>query len=145
MIDDLLEDFRSKKIHMAIVVDEFGGTSGLVTLEDVLEEVVGEIRDEYDEEEMKFKKINDYTWIFEGKILLNDFYKITPLSEEDFEPESADCETLAGLLLEIKGDFPKLHETIDYNGCTFTVIELDARRILKVKFTISDELRNQKA
>ena len=145
MIDDLLEDFRSKKIHMAIVVDEFGGTSGLVTLEDVLEEVVGEIRDEYDEEEMKFKKINDYTWIFEGKILLNDFYKITSLSEEDFEPESADCETLAGLLLEIKGDFPKLHETIDYNGCKFTVIELDARRILKVKFTISDELRNQKA
>ena len=140
MIDDLLEDFRSKKIHMAIVVDEFGGTSGLVTLEDVLEEIVGEIRDEYDEEELRFKKINDNTWIFEGKILLNDFYKITSLTEEEFLPESEDCETLAGLLLEIKADFPKLHETMEYKGYRFTVIEIDARRILKVKFTITDQV-----
>lgn len=142
MIDDLLEDFRSKKIHMAIVVDEFGGTSGLVTLEDVLEEIVGEIRDEYDEEEHKFKKIGRNTWMFEGNILLNDFFKITAIDEEDFMPESEDCETLAGLVLEIKGDFPILHETLEYENYRFTIIELDARRVLKVKFSIIDNGNN---
>ncbi|MEG0994300.1 MAG: gliding motility-associated protein GldE [Bacteroidales bacterium] len=136
-IDDLLEDFRSKKIHMAIVVDEFGGTSGLITLEDVLEEIIGEISDEYDEDELNFQKINDTTWIFEAKVQLNDFYKITGLEESDFGSEAEDCETLAGLILEIKGDFPVINETIDYRGYRFVILGVDRRRILKVKFIVA--------
>ncbi|MEG1586060.1 MAG: gliding motility-associated protein GldE [Bacteroidales bacterium] len=135
-IDDLLEDFRSKKIHMAIVVDEFGGTSGLITLEDVLEEIIGEISDEYDEDESTFQKINDNTWIFEAKVQLNDFYKITGLDDSDFGHESEDCESLAGLILEIKGEFPVVNETIDYRRFRFTVLAVDRRRILKVRFAI---------
>ncbi|MGL4293138.1 MAG: gliding motility-associated protein GldE [Bacteroidales bacterium] len=135
-IDDLLEDFKSKKIHMAIVVDEFGGTSGLITLEDVLEEIIGEISDEYDEDEITFQKLNDTTWNFEGKTQLNDLYKITGLDNSDFGDEAEDCETLAGLILEIKGEFPVLNETIDYKRFRFTVLGVDRRRIQKVKFTI---------
>jgi gliding motility-associated protein GldE len=135
-IDDLLEEFRSKKIHMAIVVDEFGGTSGLITLEDVLEEIIGEISDEYDEEESFYQKVNDTTWIFEAKVQLNDFYKVTGLEEENFGEVAEECETLAGLVLEIKGDFPQLNETFDYRNYRFTVLSKDKRRIQKVKFEI---------
>lgn len=135
-IDDLLEEFRSKKIHMAIVVDEFGGTSGVVTLEDILEEIVGEISDEYDEEEHQFVRIDKNTYIFEGKTLLNDFYKITGTDETEFEKVSGEAETLAGLILELKESFPVAKEKIIFNRFTFTILELDKRRIIKVKVSI---------
>lgn len=135
-IDDLLEEFRSKKIHMAIVVDEFGGTSGIVTLEDILEEIVGEISDEYDEEERQFVRIDKNTYIFEGKTLLNDFYKITGTDEAEFEKVSGEAETLAGLILELKENFPVAKEKIIFNRFTFTILEIDKRRIIKVKVSI---------
>ena len=137
MIDDLLEEFRTKKIHMAIVVDEFGGTSGIVTMEDILEEIVGDISDEYDEEEKNYVKLDDNTYIFEGKTVLNDFYKITGLDESEFGDKAEDAETLAGLILDIKEDFPKVKEQIDYGRCSFVVLELDKRRIGKVKVKIN--------
>lgn len=122
---------------MAIVVDEFGGTSGIVTMEDILEEIVGDISDEYDEEEKNYTKIDENTYIFEGKILLNDFYKITGLNENEFGDKAEDAETLAGLILDIKEDFPKIKEQIDYGRCQFIVLELDKRRIGKVKVIIN--------
>nr|WP_320038214.1 gliding motility-associated protein GldE [uncultured Bacteroides sp.] len=139
MIDDLLRDFQANKIHIAIVVDEFGGTSGIVTMEDILEEIVGEIRDEYDEEENTFVKLNDNSYIFEAKTQLTDFYKIANINNVAFEQIAGDADTLAGLLLEIKGEFPALHEVISYNGYDFEVLKMDERRILKVKFTIHEE------
>ncbi len=137
MIDDLLEEFRSKKIHMAIVVDEFGGTSGIVTMEDILEEIVGDISDEYDDEEKNYIKIDDSTYIFEGKIVLNDFYKVTGIEEAEFGDKTEDAETLAGLILDIKEDFPKVKEQVVYGRYSFTVLELDKRRIGKVKVKIN--------
>ena len=122
---------------MAIVVDEFGGTSGIVTMEDILEEIVGDISDEYDEEEKNYTKIDENTYMFEGKILLNDFYKITGLDENEFGDKAEDAETLAGLILDIKEDFPKIKEQIDYGRCQFIVLELDKRRISKVKVIIN--------
>ncbi|WP_321424110.1 gliding motility-associated protein GldE [uncultured Bacteroides sp.] len=139
MIDDLLRDFQANKIHIAIVVDEFGGTSGIVTMEDIIEEIVGEIRDEYDDEERTFVKVNDKSYIFEAKTLLTDFYKITNLNNDTFDQIAGDADTLAGLLLEIKGEFPALHEVLSYNGYDFEVLKMDERRILKVKFTVNDE------
>ena len=133
MIDDLLRDFQANKIHIAIVVDEFGGTSGIVTMEDIIEEIVGEINDEYDEEERSYVKINDHTYVFEAKTLLSDFYKVVKLDSDFFEDVEGDADTLAGLLLEIKGEFPKLHEKLEYEHIQFEVLEMDARRILKVK------------
>ncbi len=143
MIDDLLRDFQANKIHIAIVVDEFGGTSGIVTMEDIIEEIVGEINDEYDEEERTYVKLNDFTYIFEAKTQLTDFYKITKLSADIFEPEANEADTLAGLLLEIKGEFPVLHEKLEYKDYTFEVLEMDDRRILKVKFTINDDHKEE--
>ena len=137
MIDDLLRDFQANKIHIAIVVDEFGGTSGIVTMEDIIEEIVGEIHDEYDDEERTYAVLNDHTWVFEAKTQLSDFYKITKLDEDDFERVSGDADTLAGLLLEIKGEFPVLHEKVSYLNYEFEVLEMDNRRILKVKFIIN--------
>ena len=138
MIDDLLRDFQANKIHIAIVVDEFGGTSGIVTMEDIIEEIVGEINDEYDEEERSYVKINDHTYVFEAKTLLSDFYKILKIDTDVFEDIEGDADTLAGLLLEIKGEFPKLHEKLKYEHYQFEVLEMDARRILKVKVIIED-------
>lgn len=135
-IDDLLRDFQKEKVHIAVVVDEFGGTSGIVTMEDIIEEIVGEIHDEYDDEERTFVVIDSHTWIFEAKTLLVDFYKITGLDEELFEEIVGDADTLAGLLLEIKGEFPQLHEKIMYKRYEFEILEMDNRRILKVKFII---------
>lgn len=132
-IDDLLRDFQENKVHIAIVVDEFGGTSGIVTLEDVLEEIVGEINDEYDEDEKSFVRVNANTFVFEGKTLLSDFYKILKVDDGIFEEVEGDADTIAGLLLEIKGDFPKLHEKITYGDFTFEIIEMEERRISKVK------------
>lgn len=139
MIDDLLRDFQSNKIHIAIVVDEFGGTSGIVTMEDIIEEIVGEIHDEYDDEERTFAKLKDNVYVFEAKTLLSDFYKITKANPAEFEAVAGDADTLAGLLLEIKGEFPVLHEKLDYNNYVFEVLAMDNRRILKVKVTINPE------
>jgi gliding motility-associated protein GldE len=143
MIDDLLREFQRNKVHIAIVVDEFGGTSGLVTMEDIIEEIVGEINDEYDEEERPYVKLDESTYIFEAKTLLTDFYKILKLDEEVFEPVVGEADTLAGLLLELKGEFPKLHEVLTFQTFSFEVLEMDARRILKVKVTIKPERSNE--
>ena len=135
-IDDLLREFQENKVHIAIVVDEFGGTSGLITMEDILEEIVGEINDEYDEEEKSYVRINANTYVFEGKTLLSDFFKIMDLDDETFEEVEGDADSLAGLLLEIKGDFPELHERIDYKNFTFEVTALDEHRISKIKVIV---------
>ena len=129
-----LEEFRTNKIHMAIVVDEFGGTSGIVTMEDILEEIVGEISDEYDEDEQQFIRLADGSLIFEAKILLTDFFRVIDADPSDFGKLTEEVETLAGLLLEIKGDFPRRREIIDFKEYRFQVLEVDNRRILKVKF-----------
>ena len=139
-IDDLLRDFQENKVHIAIVVDEFGGTSGIITLEDILEEIVGEINDEYDEEEKTYTRINANTYVFEGKTLLSDFFKILDIDDETFEEVEGDADSLAGLLLEIKGDFPVLHEKIDFKNFTFEVVELDNYRISKLKLVIHDKV-----
>ena len=135
-IDELLRDFQENKVHIAIVVDEFGGTSGLITLEDILEEIVGEINDEYDEEEKSYTRVNANTYVFEGKTLLSDFYKILDIDDDTFEDVEGDADSLAGLLLEIKGDFPEQHERLDYKNFTFEVTELDGHRISKIKVII---------
>ena len=135
-IDDLLREFQENKVHIAIVVDEFGGTSGLVTLEDILEEIVGEINDEYDEEEKTYSKLNYNTYVFEGKTLLSDFCKILNVDGEEFSEVEGDADTLAGLLLELKGDFPTLRERIDYKDYTFEIMEVEERRISKVKVIV---------
>lgn len=142
MIDDLLRDFQANKIHIAIVVDEFGGTLGIVTMEDIIEEIVGEINDEYDDEERTYVKLNDTTYVFEAKTLLSDFYKILKLDTDEFEEVEGEADTLAGLLLEIKGEFPKLHEKLNFKNYHFEVLEKDARRILKIKVVVDEP--NQK-
>lgn len=139
MIDNLLEDFRRRKIHMAIVVDEFGGTQGLVTLEDVLEEIVGDINDEYDDDEKTYKQLADNTFVFEGKTLLSDFFRVTGLDEDDYKKVAEDVETLAGMLLAIKGDFPKEKEPIVYHRCHFLVLEIDGHRIAEVRVKVMPE------
>lgn len=137
MIDDLLRDFQANKIHIAIAVDEFGGTSGIVTMEDIIEEIVGEIRDEYDDEERTYTVLNDHSWIFEGKTQLTDFFKVTQIDEDTFDDVVGKADTVAGLLLEVKGEFPTVHEKVVHGGYEFEVLEMDNRRILKVKFTIN--------
>lgn len=142
MIDDLLEDFRKKKIHMAVVVDEYGCTQGIVTLEDVIEEIVGDINDEYDTEETFYKRLPDNSYIFDGKTLLNDFYKVIGVEEAEFDDISSEVETLAGLLLEIKGDFPKEKESIVYKNCRFLVLDVDKYRIASVRVKVVDAAEN---
>ncbi len=141
MIDDLLEDFRSRRVHLAIVIDEYGGTQGIVTLEDVLEEIVGDIDDEYDEEEKTYRRLPDDTYIFDGKTLLNDFFRITELDEADYEAVTEDCETLGGMLLAIKGDFPKEKESIVYGRCRFLVISIRQHRIVNVRVKVMPEVQ----
>lgn len=135
-IDDLLNEFQNTKVHLAIVVDEYGGTSGMVTLEDILEEIVGDISDEYDEEEKLFTKLDNHTFIFEAKIQLNDFFKIAEIEETDFIKVTDEVETLAGLILEIKGEIPAKNEQIEYNHYVFEILSVDNRRIKKVKLSI---------
>lgn len=142
MIDDLLEDFRKLKIHIAIVVDEFGGTRGVVTLEDVLEEIVGDINDEYDEEEITYRRLPDDTYIFEGKTLLNDFFRITELNPDDYKAVAEDCETVAGMLLAIKGDFPKEKEPLVYGRCRFLILDIEHHRITSVRVKVMPEEQN---
>ena len=132
-IDDLLREFQENKIHIAIVVDEFGGTSGLVTLEDILEEILGEIHDEFDDEERNYTRLNNHTYIFEGKTLLSDFCRILNIDDDDFAEVEGDADSLAGLLLELKGDFPKVGEKITYGNYSFEIMAIEERRISKVK------------
>ncbi len=128
-----MKEFQEKKIHLAIVVDEYGGTEGIVTMEDILEEVVGEITDESDEEEVFYRRIDAFTFAFDGKTLLNDFYKVTELDDELFDDVKGDAETVAGLLLELKGGFPRMNDVIQCRGIEFTVLAMDKRRIKEVK------------
>lgn len=144
-IDDLLREFQENKVHIAIVVDEFGGTSGLVTLEDILEEIVGEINDEYDEEEKNYTRVNSNTYIFEGKTLLSDFCKILGIDDDEFVDVEGDADSLAGLLLELKGDFLSLHEKISYKQYTFEVMAVEERRISRVKVIINQPKKNDAA
>ena len=137
-IDDLMREFQKYKVHMAIVVDEFGGTSGLVTLEDILEEIVGEINDEYDEEERYYTRLNVNTYIFEGKTLLSDFYRVLGIDESELEEAAGDADTLAGLMLELKGDFPQIGEKLHSGRFTFQVLETEERRISRVKVIAHD-------
>lgn len=133
-INDLLEEFQTKKVHMAIVVDEYGGTSGIVTMEDILEEIVGDINDEYDEKEETFIKLRNNAYIFEASTLLNDFVKIVNAEEDSFKDIEGEADTLAGLILEIKGELPKKNDVITYQEHKFTILEVDNRRIKKIKY-----------
>ena len=135
-INMLLAEFQSKKIHMAIVVDEYGGTQGLVTLEDILEEIVGEISDEFDEDETTFIQLNEKSFLFEGKTLLNDFYKVTGVSSDVFDKVKGDADTLAGLILEVQGKIPGKNELIYFNDFTFRIESVDTRRIKKIQVSL---------
>lgn len=138
-INDLLLEFQQKKIHLAVVVDEYGGTEGIVTLEDILEEVVGEITDDSDENEEFFTRIDDRTFLFDGKTLLNDFFKVTHLDDSLFEDVEGTAETIAGLILELKGEFPKLKDIVVCKNIEFTVTSMDKRRIREVRVHLKDE------
>lgn len=138
-IDDLLRDFQENKVHIAIVVDEFGGTSGIVTLEDILEEIVGEINDEFDEEERFYTKLNYNTYVFEGKTLISDLTKILNVEDSEFDDIAGDADSLAGMMLELKGDFPSLHERLEYMKYVFEIMQVDNRRISRVKITIKQD------
>jgi gliding motility-associated protein GldE len=141
-IDDLLEEFQKSKVHMAIVVDEYGGTSGIITLEDILEEIVGEIADEFDEENRFFTKISKNEYLFEGNTLLHDFYKATGFEENIFEEIKGEAETLAGLILEFTKEMPKPHEKLNYKNFTFEVETVDSRRINKIRFKINPSVES---
>ncbi|MBP3537720.1 MAG: gliding motility-associated protein GldE [Muribaculaceae bacterium] len=142
-IDDLLEDFRRLKIHMAIVVDEYGGTQGVVTLEDVLEEIVGDIDDEYDEPDTTFRRLRDDTYMFEGRTPLTDFFRITGLEPDDYTPVTEDVETVAGMLLAIKGDFPKEKEPLVYGRCHFLILDIEDHRIAEVRVKVMPEIKEK--
>jgi putative hemolysin len=135
-LDNLLKDFQSMKSHLAIVVDEYGGTSGLVSLEDVIEEIVGDISDEFDDAPVNFSKLDDRNYIFEGKINLKDFYRIIDVDEDLFEEQKGEAETLAGFILELLGNFPKKGQKIVFENCTFVVESVDQKRVKQIKVTI---------
>jgi gliding motility-associated protein GldE len=140
-ISDLLKEFQTSKIHMAVVIDEYGGTSGIITLEDILEEIVGDISDESDNEEVFHIKIDENNYLFEGKILLNDFFKVLNLDVETFDEVKGEAETLAGLILEQKGELPKKNEILNCLGFKFTVKSVDQRRIKQIQVTLSEEMK----
>ena len=135
-IDDLLREFQYKKIHLAVVVDEYGGTSGIVTLEDVIEEIVGEINDEFDDDDLIYSKLDDSNFVFEGKAHLNDVYRVLQIDGEEFEDAKGEADTLAGLILEIEGRIPTKNEMIRFKNLKFTIESVDNRRIKRVKVTI---------
>jgi gliding motility-associated protein GldE len=136
LIEDLLQEFRSRRIHFAVVVDEFGGTSGIVTLEDVMEEIIGEIKDEFDDEESNNKKIDDYNYIFEGKTMINDVCKAMALAPDTFDAVRGESDSLAGLVLEIAGEFPQVNEEVVNGNFTFIPLEINKNRLDKIKVTI---------
>lgn len=135
-LDNLLKEFQTMKNHLAIVVDEYGGTSGLISLEDILEEIVGDISDEFDDEDIIYSKIDDKNYLFDGKISLKDFYRVTDANEDEFEEAKGEAETLGGFILEISGNFPKKGQKITFNGNIFTVESVDKRRIKQIKVTL---------
>jgi putative hemolysin len=141
-IDDLLEEFQKSKVHMAFVVDEYGGTSGLVTLEDILEEIVGDIADEFDEENRFFVKISEFEYLFNGNTLLNDFYKATGYDDNVFDEIKGEADTLAGLILELTREMPEMHEKIQFKNFTFEVEAVDPRRINKIRVTINSSVES---
>ncbi|MBK9485193.1 MAG: gliding motility-associated protein GldE [Chitinophagaceae bacterium] len=136
LIEDLLQEFRSRRMHFAVVVDEFGGTSGIVTLEDVMEEIIGEIKDEFDDEESNNKKIDDYNYIFEGKTMINDVCKAIGISADGFDDVRGESDSLAGLVLEIAGEFPQVNEEVISGNFTFIPLEINKNRLDKIKITI---------
>ena len=135
-IEDLLKEFQQKRIHFAIVVDEFGGTSGIITLEDIMEEIIGDIKDEFDEDDLHYKKIDNNNYIIDGKTLINDVCRIINVSPDEFEDARGDSDSIAGLILEIYGRFPKIGDIISYKNYEFTITELEKMRIVKIKLTI---------
>ncbi|MFK5878170.1 MAG: gliding motility-associated protein GldE [Flavobacteriaceae bacterium] len=136
-LDDLLKEFQEKKIHLAVVVDEYGGTSGIVTLEDIIEEIVGDITDEFDDEDLLYSKIDDNNYVFEGKTSIKDFSKVIAIDEEFFEEEKGETETLAGFILEISKKFPKKDEILNFEHLTFKIEAMDKRRVKQIKVTIN--------
>ncbi|MBF6609064.1 MAG: gliding motility-associated protein GldE, partial [Flavobacterium sp.] len=137
-LDNLLKDFQAMKSHLAIVVDEYGGTSGLVSLEDVIEEIVGDISDEFDDENISYSKLDDKNYLFEGKINLKDFYRIIDVDEVVFDERKGEAETLAGFILEVLGNFPKKGQKISFDKYRFTVESTDKKRIKQIKVTIEE-------
>jgi putative hemolysin len=138
-LDDLLKEFQHKKIHLAVVVDEYGGTSGLVTLEDILEEIVGDISDEFDDEDITYSKLDENNYVFEGKMLLNDMFRILDIDDAEFDEVRGDSDTLAGFILELTGRIPRKNEQVNFNNYTFKIESADGRRIKRVKFTINND------
>jgi gliding motility-associated protein GldE len=136
-INDLLKEFQTKKMHMAVVIDEYGGTSGIITLEDILEEIVGEITDESDEDQNLYRKIDEKTYVFEAKILLNDFCKVFDIDEDIFEEVRGESETLAGLILELTGEIPQKDQIIKYRDFSFRIESADRRRIKEIRVEIN--------
>lgn len=144
LIEELLQDFRNKRIHLAVVVDEFGGTAGIITLEDVIEEIVGEIHDEFDKEENENYRLDDHTFVFEGKTMIDDACKIMQLLPATFDKIRGDSDSVAGLVLEIAGDFPEENVELPYEGFIFTPLQISKNRILKIKIRMPDTLENEK-
>jgi CBS domain containing-hemolysin-like protein len=138
LIEDLLKEFQQKRIHFAIVVDEFGGTSGIITLEDIMEEIIGDIKDEFDEDDPQFRKIDDHNFLFEGKTLINDMCRMMGLPTDTFDEVRGESDSLGGLILEISGRFPAVNETVRSGAFEFTVLEVDKMRIKRVKVTIDE-------
>ena len=137
-LDDLMQEFQEKKVHLAVVVDEYGGTSGIVSLEDVIEEIVGDISDEFDDDDLIYSKLDNNNFVFDGKTTLKDFYRIIKIENEDlFEAKKGEAETIAGFVLEISGNFPKLDSKINFENFVFTIESLDKKRIKQVKITIN--------
>ena len=136
-LDDLMQEFQEKKVHLAVVVDEYGGTSGIVSWEDVIEEIVGDISDEFDDDDLIYSKLDDHNYVFEGKTTLKDFYRVIKLEDESiFEDDKGEAETIAGFVLEISGSFPKIDSKLNYKNYVFTIESLDKKRIKQIKVTI---------
>tara|TARA_B110000879_G_C10996526_1_gene441350 strand:- start:32 stop:904 length:873 start_codon:yes stop_codon:yes gene_type:complete len=144
-IDDLLKEFQEKKIHLAIVVDEYGGTSGIVTLEDIIEEIVGDISDEFDDEDLIYSKLDNNNYVFEGKTALNDFYRILNIDGEEFEDAKGESDSLAGFVLEITGNIPVKGTEIKFNKYLFTIEGVNKRRVTRIKttFAVQKNLHNE--
>ena len=141
-LDDLLKEFQAEKVHLAIVVDEYGGTSGIITLEDVIEEIVGDITDEYDDENLFYSKLDDHTWVFEGKTALTDVYRVLGIDGELFEENKGESGTLGGFVLELTGRIPKKGERVELRNFTFVVEGSDNKRIRRVKVIMRDEAKS---
>jgi CBS domain containing-hemolysin-like protein len=139
LIEDLLTEFQTRRMHFAVVVDEFGGTSGIVTLEDIMEEVIGDIKDEFDEEEFNYSKVDNFTYVFEGKTMLNDVCRIMNVPPDTFEHVKGESDSIGGLILELAGKFPEENSVINYGNFDFTVLEVSKMRIQKVQVTIRQD------